>query len=242
MTKDSGRKALYRNSGLSDRLTLARILPTSVIPAPCLPAGRKAGIQTPSRRKSGAITKVAGFRIGSGMTTMNIFKSVTNCVVFLITFFVFSSLRLPIVNAGGENEGVLSFSNKDLEAYREPVAERIPEIKSEKVEDKEAIQETKRTEKEREYWCHKAYQYNQKIEKAQDEVKKTESELSDLKDTGSQSSFKKKRALEKKIKNAQKRLDGARKRLGYAEKDLSFVEDEARRKDIPPGWLRCQFE
>ena len=38
------------------------------------------------------------------------------------------------------------------------------------------------------------------------------------------------------------KITKSKKQLRYAEKDLAEFEGEAHRKEVPPGWLRCQFE
>jgi hypothetical protein len=104
------------------------------------------------------------------------------------------------------------------------------------------VTKEKKERQQQEYWCKKATQYERKVEIAQDEVKETEKELSELKDASFQGNSRKKKSTEKNIRSTQKKLEGAKKRLKYAERDLSDLGDEAHRKDIPPGWLRCQFE
>ncbi|MDP2753171.1 MAG: hypothetical protein Q8P40_02140, partial [Nitrospirota bacterium] len=88
-------------------------------------------------------------------------------------------------------------------------------------------------EQEKEYWCKKTIQYKNKIEKIKEEIAEAEKELSG--ENSMYLSYKEKKAIQKKIKSEKKKLK-------YAENDLAEFEDEAHRKGIPPGWLRCQFE
>lgn len=164
-------------------------------------------------------------------------------VVLLIIYFS----GLSAVTASGDDSPATSeeapyFSNKDIEKYKKPSDDKTPDVKIDKTERKGEAAREKKIQQEQEYWCKKATQYNRKVEVAQDEVKGTEKELSDLKDALSQGTLRKKKSVERNIKSNQKKLDGAKNRLKYAERDLGDLEDEAHRKDIPPGWLRCQFE
>ncbi len=121
------------------------------------------------------------------------------------------------------------YSNKDLDQYEMSSDKRNGDAKTiEKTKQKKA--KVNRENKEQEYWCKKATSYKRKIERGQDEISEMEKELSaeDL-------NRKKKVTLEKKLRKL-------RKEVAYTEKDLSDLEDEAHRKNVPPGWLRCQFE
>ena len=130
----------------------------------------------------------------------------------------------PFVSKGEENnvqKEAAVFSNQDIEKYKKPSDNKTAYIKTDRAaERKEKTLEIKE-EKEKEYWCKRANPYRKKIERIKEEA----GELEKL-----------------NTKKAGKRLENARKRLKYAEKDLAELEDEAHRKGIPPGWLRCQFE
>ncbi len=123
-----------------------------------------------------------------------------------------------------------SFTNKDLEQYRMSSDNKTPDMKKDRTEAREEKARARTERQNQEYWCKKATSYNRKIEKGRDEVSALEKDLAD-----ENLSHKKRAPLEKK-------LTKARKQLIYLEKDLTDFEDEARRKDVPPGWLRCQFE
>lgn len=141
-----------------------------------------------------------------------------------------------------KKEEIPVFTNQDIEKYKKPSDSKPPVTKIDKtVEKRERLQRIKE-EQEGEYWCKKATDYKRRIERAQDEVEEVEKELSKLQNIEPLTSTKKKRATEKRIKELQKKLGRERKQLRYAERDLSDLEDEAHRKEIPPGWLRCQFE
>ncbi|MBI5025157.1 MAG: OmpH family outer membrane protein [Nitrospirae bacterium] len=125
------------------------------------------------------------------------------------------------------------FTEEDLERYKEssgdnPQTERLDR----KAEGKEKTGKAKK-EENREYWCKTANTYRNKIDKARDEIAEIEKELRG--EGGTPLGPRKRRTLENELRRAQKQRRNA-------ERDLSELEEEAHRKGIPPGWLRCQFE
>ena len=140
-----------------------------------------------------------------------------------------------------QKEG-LSFTDRDIDRYKKPSDNKTPVTTSTRRKEKEDNALRIREQQEQEYWCKKATLYKRKIENAQDEVEEWEKRLSELRDSDFQGSTKKKKIVEKNIKISQKKLERAKKQLEYTERDLSDLEEEAHRKEIPPGWLRCQFE
>ena len=123
------------------------------------------------------------------------------------------------------------FTNQDIEHYKEPSESRssIPRPAGSETKKESAARLQK--QKEGESWCKKARSCQKRIQKDQEDVQDIESALEDLKDAKGR----KKASLEKKLVKA-------KKQLGNSEKDLAELEDEAHRKGIPPGWLRCQFD
>ncbi|MCL4476034.1 MAG: hypothetical protein M1508_07400 [Nitrospirae bacterium] len=155
---------------------------------------------------------------------------------FLPILLIISVVLLFSVIAWGEDSTVQKevpvFTNQDVEKYKNPSDSGPRTVRTDRTaEIKEKAQKIKK-EREKEYWCKKATQYRKKIEMANDDIAEAEKELSG---ESSVLSYKKKRV-------AQDKLNKAKRRLKYAEKDLAEIEEEARRKEIPPGWLRCQFE
>ena len=150
--------------------------------------------------------------------------------IFLILSVSILTVGLFPFNASGDEapsrDDLRTFTNKDLEKYRsnsdiKPVAPEpaIKDINSEKI----VKTEKSREQKEKEYWCKKTKPYIRKIDKAKDDIREIE-------------------GIGKVTKQSKKKLAVAKKNLKTAEQDLSDIEDEAYRKRIPPGWLRCQFE
>ncbi len=103
-------------------------------------------------------------------------------------------------------------------------------------EDPEKIKERQ----EKKYWCERSAYHRKRIENAQYEVDKEAELLSDLRDEVSAQAGKDKKFTEKKISKTQDKLTNAQKLLKDRESDLARLDDEARKKNIPAGWLQCQ--
>ena len=151
--------------------------------------------------------------------------------VFLAVFLLAG--LFPVSAPGKDNpaqEETPYFSNEDIERYKMPSDNRSQGSSATMTDDKEEKAREKKEHQESEGWCKKANSVRKRIEKAQDEISEAKKELSE-ENVGR----KKAAALRKKLGKAEKLKE-------YAERDLSDLEEEAHRKDIPPGWLRCQFE
>jgi len=157
---------------------------------------------------------------------------------FLFSIFLVNSMCCTAVNGAESSvqEQPQLFTNQDIEKYKGPSEAKTTDSKTGSREDMEKGGNDKkqsiREDQEKEDWCKKASANKKKIKKADDDVKETEREIS------IESS--KSRYGGKKTAQLQKRLEKARKKVEYAEADLGELEDEAHRKGVPPGWLRCQ--
>jgi len=149
-------------------------------------------------------------------------------IILAINGWLFSGILAGKVSAAQE---VPYFSNRDIEKYREPSDNRRSPAKPAGAEAKRDAAAQLREQKEGEYWCRKANSLRKRIENYRDDVQELEKALDELKDRKG----KKRRSLETKLLKAKKHLTSS-------EGDLTALEDEAHRKGIPPGWLRCQFE
>ncbi len=126
-----------------------------------------------------------------------------------------------------------TFSNKDLERYQDPKGESLGPVADNAAEKGRTTVKDERREKD--YWCSKARASQKKIDRAKDEVKDVE-RLSSEENGGEAFS-------ESRLKKpTRKKYEKAKKDLREAERDMQYIEEDAHRKDIPPGWLRCQFE
>lgn len=152
----------------------------------------------------------------------------------LLPFFLAAAAMLfPVIYAGpiwSAEEAALSFTNKDLEKYKSDSAPGA--VEAPKTDWKQTKKEkTAKAEEERdkEYWCKRASSYREKMAKAKAEKEEIEIELSET-------------AAPRKRAQIEKSLDRAKKQLNHAERDFADLGDEAYRKGVPQGWLRCQFE
>ncbi|MBI5203406.1 MAG: hypothetical protein HZA11_00645 [Nitrospirae bacterium] len=125
------------------------------------------------------------------------------------------------------------YTNQDIEKYKRPSDSKTGVVKTDNAERKKEKSQKSKEEHEKEYWCKTASSYKKKIEKVKDDIAEAEKELSG--ESSMNVSYKKKKTIQNKITKS-------KKQLRYAEKDLGGLEDEAHRKEVPPGWLRCQFE
>jgi len=160
---------------------------------------------------------------------------------FLCVFFIVALFAVNVMGSDspGQQEGK-TFTNKDLETYKNPSDNPTWAPKAEKKEDKNDGLKKLHEEFERERWCKKATVLNRKIEKAQDEVEDKEEKVADLKKEHSGADSKRQPAYAKRLKRLEKDLEKSHKKVKYAQKDLADLEEEARRKGVLPGWLRCQ--
>ncbi|MDH4231266.1 MAG: hypothetical protein OEW04_04460 [Nitrospirota bacterium] len=156
---------------------------------------------------------------------------------FLAVVIACSFFCMPVVGAEtpAQDQPQL-FTNQDLGKYNVPSASRTTGAKTVYQEDGEEYLKGKKKrvleEHEQDYWCKKASAVKRKIEKACEDVKEAEKEISVANSKNLHSG--------KKNAPLQKRLEKAKKRVRDAEADLDDLEHEAHRKGVPPGWLRCQ--
>lgn len=147
------------------------------------------------------------------------------CFMLLLLF-----MNPAPIYAESTQKDIPTFTNKDIEQYMTPSDNKsYIKIDASPSEKKRKARKTK-NDAEKEYWCKKATQYKDIVTRKSEAVAELEKELTAEKNTD-----KKKKAIEKKIVFAKKQLK-------YAERDLENLENEAHRKGVPPGWLRCQFE
>ena len=158
------------------------------------------------------------------------------CLLFSI--FLVNSICCTAVNGDDKSEQGQPqlFTNQDIEKYKDPSEAKTTDAKTVLREDREeSLKDKKKSiaeEHEMEYWCKRASAYKKKIKKADEDVKETEEKISEESGKGLHAG--------KKTSLLQKRLEKARKKVQDAGEDLGELEDEAHRKGVPPGWLRCQ--
>lgn len=152
------------------------------------------------------------------------------CSWTLVALLLFLS-----AGAGFCEERPLSFSNDDIDKYRNPSDNRPREQKKtppsaiKKDDNKKA-----REAQEQEYWCKRATMAKRKIDNAGRDLRDREEAIAQEQSKSIRTS--------RKMNTLQDRLRKAKDHLSSAERDLNDIENEAHRKGIPPGWLRCQFD
>ena len=153
-------------------------------------------------------------------------------------FFLVSLLgAFPSFSSGSEHSSsgdMPVFTNKDIEKYKSSSDNNSPAAYIARPSANPNRARDIKEDREKDYWCKKAAPFRNNIEKTGDEIKEVEKELGERKDKGLSGG--------KTEKSLQKRLVRSKKQLKYAERDLAQIENDAHRKGIPPGWLRCQFD
>ena len=132
------------------------------------------------------------------------------------------------------------FKNSDLEKYSTrsgaQVAEPPRQSDNGEQQNRGAGDESSASPK---YWCDTATEADNRIKKAEENLS-----------TANARKFEAWSNLGKGIytvsveaeARAQKNLEGAQTELAEAKQQKERLEDDSRQKNIPAGWLRCQFE
>ncbi len=144
-----------------------------------------------------------------------------------------AAAQLPLIGSAQEQPPV--YSNRDIEKYKLPSDSRPVEIKKRDArEERKMDARAAKDNLERERWCKRTTAQKKKTEKAQYDVQTTEKairreEEKDFRGT-------------KKSKQLRDRLAQEKRKLTVEEGALNDIENEAHRKGVPPGWLRCQVD
>lgn len=145
----------------------------------------------------------------------------------LLLGFIFSA-----GHAFADAENVIT--EKDLKGYKKTADFVVPKQKTDSVRDAgQKISGRSDVGRDQEYYCKKGNAYRRKIDEAKFDVAQAKKKLDELK---ASTNIKASRVMRAEENIARKEKD-----LFRVERDLSDLENEAHRKDIPPGWLRCQF-
>ncbi len=139
-----------------------------------------------------------------------------------------------LIAGSGFCEAPPLFTNADIDKYRSSSDTRLQEQKDIAPGVKRDEHRKARDEGKQEYWCKRATVAGKNIEKAERNVRQQEEEISKERSKTVRTS--------KKIDALQNRLRKAKESLASAEEDLNDIENEAHRRGIRPGWLRCQFD
>lgn len=152
---------------------------------------------------------------------------------FLFIFFAISSK----VSAGDPQ----LYTNEDLERYeRQYQSEKEFTAQSKKDGKLRKASGRVRHVDQQEYWCKRGTAAQEKLDQAKEKVVKAEEYCAEMrsKTFWRRGAQRKVAASERKLEKA---LEKAKENLQAAERTYRKTDDEAHRKGIPPGWLRCQF-
>ncbi len=170
----------------------------------------------------------------------------------LLSAALFCSVSAATAEESPQREVSPAFTNKDLEQYKpqsaaetpadDPAARGSVRTNGDQKPDKRQRAETASDRREQEYWCKKARQIRKGLTLAQDEVHELTARLKELSTVKAQTTGKKLANIDKQHSKTTRDLKAAGKRLKERQETLAELEDDAHRNNIPPGWLRCQFE
>ena len=146
-------------------------------------------------------------------------------------YLFFSILALTLTASIAYAEKV--FTNEDLEKFNvAPITKTPPENSSSNTGEKE-VQQNK---EDPQLWCNRSTELKNRISSA----KAAYSEAVDEKAAADLAALNIGASAVREA--AALKLSRAEAEVQAAESELRDLEDDAHRKDIPPGWLRCQFE
>lgn len=153
----------------------------------------------------------------------------------MIAGFLFTAACALCSLPGAAQEQSPVYSNRDIEKFRQPQDSGRVEAKRDTREERRLDSRQAKDSQERERWCKRANEQKKEIEKARHDVQSAEKALNREEEKDLRSDGKKSRHLKDK-------LELAKRKLANEERDLNDIENEAHRKGIPPGWLRCQVD
>ena len=136
--------------------------------------------------------------------------------------------------AFAEHTGPGKYINEDLEKFGTPNkngVETAPNV-SDKISDEKKSED--RETQDKEYWCRQGTTINRTISGIKMEIDKILDEYPDMKGKDIDK-------IELPNPGSQERLNVRRLNLREAEGRLSDLEDEAHRKGVPAGWIKCNF-
>jgi hypothetical protein len=153
---------------------------------------------------------------------------------FFLGAFLFIVLTIGSQARAGDAQ---VYTNDDLEPYkRQYESEKKVTLQDERKEKHSKASGRFRHVDQQEYWCKRGTAAQEKVDRAKEKLVKAEEYSSEMRSK----EFRKRRYGPKGATPEQK-LEKAKEALQSAERAYRKIDDEAHRKGIPPGWLRCQF-
>jgi hypothetical protein len=152
---------------------------------------------------------------------------------YLLCLFLFAGLM-----TAEASEQSQSFKDGDLAKYRNPSDRTENDLAAEKGKTTDIRRSV--TAKEKDYWCKEGMKRAKSVEKAQARVNSSAADVKKWEDAADRHHGDRKAA--KRLRNARKKMAKDQKALAKEEAELSGFENRAHRKNIPPGWLKCNTE
>jgi hypothetical protein len=128
-----------------------------------------------------------------------------------------------------------TFTDQDLENYKSTGGTVVPQGEIPRTSD---ILHEINENQNKEWWCEKGEDYMKRIKNAKKDVEEAEEKLNKKRHDNFASYYKDsfgESMAEEDLKRAQRRLENC-------EDDFREFEDKAHRWNVPPGWLRCDFQ
>ena len=149
------------------------------------------------------------------------------------------SASLIVGYAHAEENGVRVFTNDDLKKQNSPEnrasAGKQPHAASSAVNKRKLQKNAEDGAKEK--WCRAGTRYRNRIDAAKASLENAAKKHAEAEAKAEQ----RKKGRQKAAAVSDTGVIKAKNNLARAEKQLSDLEQDAHRRGIPPGWLRCQF-
>jgi hypothetical protein len=152
------------------------------------------------------------------------------------------SLSLFMFHTISANDKPRVFTNDDLSRHNVRDSRDSTDRQSLKTSpaNNKPVRHKTSNDKEKEKWCKKGRHYQNRVDEAKTYLNEAERKYAEAQEKAAARPPKKKRILQK-VEVSKSGIRKARLKVEKAEKRLLDIEQEAHRKNIPPGWLRCQF-
>ncbi len=159
-----------------------------------------------------------------------------------IIFGLFLILSIPFIPdyAHTDGNGLRVYTNEDLKkerpAQKQGRIDDQPDLKASRAIKKRDPQKSS-ADSGKDKWCKNGTHLRNRVDGAKDSLKTAEKKQADAAARAEQ----RKKGRQKATAVSDAPVRKAKGNLARAEKQLSDLEQDAHRKGIPPGWLRCQF-
>jgi type IV secretory pathway VirB10-like protein len=161
-------------------------------------------------------------------------------VQIIYAIFLIFATSLFLCPASAEENKAHVFTNEDLKRHRQTETRasvnNSPSKESATEKKRHSIKTSGDSGKDK--WCKNGTHYQNRVDAAKAAIKGAEAKRAEAETKADRNKTAKRKAAAA-VSDASVRK--AKNNLERAEKQLSDLEQDAHRKGIPPGWLRCQF-